>query len=80
MHLTQKHHSRIFTNFNWFFSILGFMQLTQKYHSRSFTNFNWFRHPEAYAVNAETAMVGVSNEKFIDNTDFLFTPASPVLA
>ena len=41
------------------------MQLTQKYLGRIFTNFNWFRHPEAYAVNAETAMVGVSKENFI---------------
>ena len=56
------------------------MQLLQKYLSQIFMNFNWFRHPEAYAVNAETAMVGVSKEKFIYITDFLFTTASPVPA
>ena len=39
-----------------------------------FTNFNCFRHPEAYAVNAETAMVGGSKDNFIYITDFLLTP------
>ena len=46
-----------------------------------FTNFDCFRFYSCrHAVRAETAMVGGSKDIVIYITDFLFTPASPVLA
>ena len=76
----------IFTNFNCFRHPVGVLWelITMVGVSKEnfiFTNFDCFRFYSCrHAVRAETAMVGGSKDNFIYITDFLFTPASPVLA